>query len=307
MRKVLIIGAKGMLGQELVKNFKSDRSYKVIAWDKEDLDITSEVAVNKKIKVINPEIIINCAAYNAVDKCEEKKEFEIAKKINGLAPGYLSKIAKKIGATFIHYSTDYVFDGKPKIEEPIGCTHSCHSCGLHANFQSEIGFKEIDKPKPINKYGKTKLLGEQAIQKNTKKYYIIRTSKLFGKPAIAEGAKRSFFDVILELGRKNKKVNIIDEEISCFTYALDLARKTKEIIEAKKTFGIYHVANSGACTWHDAALELYKIEKLKTKIIPIASKDLKRPAKRPAVSVLINTKLNPMRSWKEALREYLKK
>ena len=103
-----------------------------------------------------------------------------------------------------------------------------------------------------------------------------------------------------------KKVNIIDEEISCFTYALDLARKTKEIIEAKKTFGIYHVTNSGACTWHEAALELYKIKKLKTKVIPIASKDLKRPAKRPANSILLNTKLNPIRSWQEALKEYLK-
>jgi len=310
MKKILIIGAKGMLGQELVKIFKGDKDYKVIAWDKEDLDITNEVAVSKKIKVINPKIIINCAAYNAVDKCEEKKEFEIAKKINGLAPGYLAKIAKKIGATFVHYSTDYIFDGKPKVEEPKGCTHSCHSCGLHANFQPEIGFKESDKPKPINKYGKTKLLGEQEVQKNTKKYYIIRTSKLFGKPAEAEGAKRSFFDVILELGKNppagGKKVNIIDEEISCFTYALDLARKTKEIIEAKKTFGIYHVTNSGACTWHEAALELYKIKKLKTKVIPIASKDLKRPAKRPANSILLNTKLNPIRSWQEALKEYLK-
>ncbi|MFH0969616.1 MAG: dTDP-4-dehydrorhamnose reductase [Patescibacteria group bacterium] len=305
MAKILIIGAKGMLGQELVSVFKSDKDYKVIAWDKDDLDIANEVAVHKKIKVINPKIIINSAAYNAVDKCEEKKEFEIAKKINGLALGYLAKIAKKIGAMFIHYSTDYVFDGKPKIEEPEGCAHSCHSCMLHANFQPEIGFKESDKPKPINKYGKTKLLGEIEVQKNTKKYYIIRTSKLFGKPAKAEGAKKSFFDVMLELGGKNKSVKIVNDEISCYTYAPDLARKTKEIVEAKKPFGIYHVTNSGACTWHQAALELYKLKKVKTKVIPIASKDLKRPAKRPEISVLINTKLNPLRSWKEALKEYL--
>jgi len=299
MKKILIIGAKGMLGQELVKTFRNDKDYKVIAWDKEDLDITNEVAVNKKIKVINPEIIINSSAYNAVDKCEEdKKEFELAKKINGLAPSYLAKIAKKLKATLVHYSTDYVFSGEDlEIEEPKGCAHSCSACALHQGFVPQIGYFENSKPKPINKYGKTKLLGEQEIQKNIKNYYIIRTSKLFGKPAIAENAKRSFFDVILELGKKNK---------SCITYAPDLARKTKEIIEAKKPFGIYHVTNSGACTWHQAALELYKLKKLKTKVIPIDSEDLKRPAKRPEISALINTKLNPLRNWKEALKDYLR-
>lgn len=306
MTKILIIGAKGMLGQELVKIFKGGKDYKIIAWDKEDLDITNEVAVNKKIKVINPEIIINSAAYNAVDKCENSKDYKIAQKINGLAPGYLAKISKKLKAILIHYSTDYVFSGgDPEIEEPSNCSHSCGSCALHRGFIPQIGYFENSKPKPINKYGKTKLLGEQEVQKNTKKYYIIRTSKIFGKPAIAEGAKKSFFDVMLELGEKQKEVKIIDSEISCYTYAPDLARKTKEIIESKKPFGIYHVTNSGACTWYQAALELYKIKKLKTRVIPIASKDLKRPAERPVISVLINTKLNPMRSWKEALKEYL--
>jgi len=308
MKKILIIGAKGMLGQELVSVFKRDKDYKVIAWDKEDLDVTNEVAVNKKIKFIHPEIIINSSAYNAVDRCEDKKEFELAKKINGLAPGYLAKIAKKIGATLIHYSTDYVFSGKdPEFEEPKGCTHVCGTCGLHRGFIPQIGYPENAKPSPINKYGKTKLQGENEIEKNIKKYYIIRTSKIFGKPAKAEKAKRSFFDVMLELGKKNKEVKIIDSEISCFTYAPDLARKTKEIIESEKQFGIYHITNSGACTWHEAGLELYQQKKLKTKIIPIDSSELKRPAKRPEISVLLNTKLNPLRSWQEALKEYLKK
>ncbi len=313
MRKILIIGAKGMLGQELISVFKRDKDYKVIAWDKEDLDVTNEVAVNKKIKVIRPEIIINSSAYTAVDKCEaDKKEFALAKKINGSAPGYLAKIAKKIGATLIHYSTDYVFSGEdPEIEEPKGCAHVCGSCGLHKGFIPQIGYSENAKPNPINKYGKTKLQGEKEIQKNTKKYYIIRLSKLFGKPAKAEGAKRSFFDVMLELGNPpaggQKEVKVVDGEMSCFTYAPDLARKTKEIIDSKKQFGIYHVANSGACTWLEAALELYKQKKLKTKIIPIDSSDLKRPAKRPEISVLLNTKLNPLRSWQDALKEYLKK
>jgi dTDP-4-dehydrorhamnose reductase len=307
MQKILIIGAQGMLGQELVKVFKKDRAFEVFAWDRKELDIANEKDLSKKIKELKPNVIINSAAYNAVDKCEEPKEYAIAKKINGIAPGNLAKIAKKIGATLIHYSTDYVFDGMPEIEEPTGCSHSCMSCHLHEGFKPQIGFKENDKPKPINKYGKTKLLGEVNVKKNTKKYYIIRTSKIFGKPAKIVEAKKSFFDTMIALGKKNKSVRVINEETSCFTYAPDLAKKTKEIIDSKKPFGIYHVANSNPCTWYEAVLELYKQAKLETKVISVDSSEFPRPARRPFYSVLLNTKLNPMRSYKEALKEYLKK
>jgi dTDP-4-dehydrorhamnose reductase len=307
MKKILIIGSNGMLGQELVKIFKKDGDYKVIAWNRRDLDIGNEKEVMKKIAFTKPQIIINAAAYNAVDKCEENKgEYELAKKINGLAPGYLAKAAKKNKAVLVHYSTDYVFDGnfeKLINNEPRGCTHVCATCSLHQN--QAIGYCEDDLPDPISNYGKSKLMGEKELAKNTKKYYLIRISKIFGKPALSEGAKRSFFDVMLELGRKNKEVQAVDEETSCFTYAPDLARKTKEIIDSNKPFGIYHVTNSGPCTWYEAALELYRQSRLKIEVIPVDSSAFPRPAKRPYYSVLVNTKLNPMRDWKEALREYL--
>jgi len=307
MQKILIIGSKGMLGQELVSVFKKDKDYKVIAWDREDIDIAKEKEVSKKIGFTKPNIIINAAAYNAVDKCEEdKKEYKLALEINGKAPGYLAKSAKKNKAVLVHYSTDYVFDGEPEIPEPAGCSHSCASCSLHQGFTPEVGFDENAKPSPISNYGKSKLMGEKEVAKNTKNYYIIRISKLFGKPAISDGAKKSFFDVMIEVGKKNKEVRAVDEETSCFTYAPDLAKKTKEIIDSKKSFGIYHIVNSDPCTWYEAVLELYKQTKIKTKIIPVGGSDFPRPAKRPFYSVLINTKLNPMRSWKEALRDYLK-
>ncbi|HPN96813.1 MAG TPA: sugar nucleotide-binding protein, partial [Candidatus Moranbacteria bacterium] len=131
MQKILIIGAKGMLGQELISAFKKDSDYKVVAWDKEDIDITREKEVDKKISVTRPAIIINAAAYNAVDKCEEnEKEYKLAKEINGLAPGYLAKAAKKNKAILVHYSTDYVFNGEPAIPEPDECTHVCATCSL---------------------------------------------------------------------------------------------------------------------------------------------------------------------------------
>ncbi|MEI8344152.1 MAG: SDR family oxidoreductase [Candidatus Moraniibacteriota bacterium] len=311
MQKVLIIGAKGMLGQELVSLFKSDEDYKVTAWDFDKIDITDEIQVKEKITKLSPNVIINAAAYNAVDLCEkDKAEFEKAKKLNGKAPGYLAKLAKKLDATLVHYSTDYVFSGMPELPEPAGCGGACSSCSLHEGFVPQIGFDEDALAEPVQKYGKTKLMGEQAVQKNGEKFYIIRLSKLFGKPAKSKIAKKSFFDVMLEIGEKNvgktDGVKVVDEETSCFTYAPDLAKKTKEIIEANKPFGIYHVANEGACTWYEAVVELYRMAKIKTKVVPVGSEEFPRPAQRPYVSTLINTRLNPLRSYKLALREYLK-
>jgi len=311
MQKVLIIGAKGMLGQELVSIFKHDKDYKVFAWDKKEIDVTNQKQVQEKIAKLKPAIILNAAAYNNVDGCEKNKvELEKAKNLNGKAPEYLAKVAKKIDAIFVHYSTDYVFSGMPEIPEPKGCAGMCGSCGLHQNFIPQIGFDEDAVPQPIQKYGKTKLMGEKTIQKNGENYYIIRLSKLFGKSAKSIGAKKSFFDVMLKLGNPSaggkKEVKVVDEETSCFTYAPDLAKKTKEIIESKKPFGIYHVFNEGACTWYGAVVELYKMAKIKTKAVPVSASEFPRPAARPYVSILINTKLNPMRNYKLALREYLK-
>lgn len=310
MKKVLIIGSKGMLGQELVNVFRRDKDYKVTAWDREELDVTKPRQVSSNISKLKPDIIVNATAYNAVDKIEDdKKNLEIAKKINGIAPRYLAEVAKKLSAVLVHYSTDYVFDGEPKFTEPTGCAGACSSCSLHDGFVPQIGFTENDKPKPVQQYGKTKLEGERSVRRVFGKkgsYYIIRVSKLFGKPAKSKDAKRSFFDVMLEVGKNNKEIKAVDEETSCFTYAPDCAKKTKEIIESEKPSGIYHVTNSDPCTWYEAVKELYRQAKLKTKIIPVSASEFPRPAKRPFFSALINTKLNPMRSYKLALREHLK-
>lgn len=305
--KILIIGAQGMLGQELVRTFATKKN-EVFSWDFKELDITDAKQVQEKISKLAPELILNAVAYNAVDKCEtEKNEYVLAKKLNGMAPGYLAKVAKKIDAILVHYSTDYVFNGMPELPEPEGCSHSCGSCSLHESFVPLLGFKEDAVPEPLSKYGKSKLLGEENVQKYGEKYYIIRLSKLFGLPAKTKDAKRSFFDVMLEVGKKNREIKAVDEETSSFTYAPDLAKKTKEIIEEKMPYGIYHVTNDGYGTWYDAVVELYRLAKIKTKVIPVGAEEFPRPALRPYVSTLINTKLVPIRHYKLALREYLKK
>ena len=285
MGKTLILGAKGNLGRQLQKVFTVGNE--VIAWDRGEIDITDKELIFKKIGDIKPELVINAAAYNAVDKCEaEGDEYDLAKKINIDGPKFLAEACLKIGATLVHYSTDYVFDGAQK-----------------------SGYAEADEPKPINRYGKTKFHGEKRILELSGaglKWYLIRTSKLFGPKGESEMAKPSFFDIMLEQSRIKPSLEAVDEELTCFTYTPDLARATKELIDKDSGYGIYHITNSGPCTWYQAALELFKLAGIKIEVKPITSDKLARPAKRPKYSVLLNTKLPPLRDYREALKEYFK-
>jgi len=275
--KIIIIGANGMLGQELAKTFKE---HSPLLWDLEQVDITKKDEVFEKITKERPDVVINSAAFNDVDGAEEKEE--IANAVNGYGPGNIACAVQSYGGMLVHYSTDYVFKGDNK-----------------------DGYKEDDAPDPQSAYARSKFLGEQEVQSNCDKCYIIRLSRLFGKPAAAQGAKRSFIDVMLQLAQEKDKLNIVNEERSCPTYAPDLARRTKDIIDQKKEFGIYHAGNSGACTWFEFAQYAFTIKNINVTIYPVPTSFYPRPAARPPYSELLNTKLPPMRSWKEALKEYL--
>ncbi len=287
IKKVLLVGSDGNLGQDLLKLFSG--KYDVISTDRGDLDITDKDKLNKKIVQINPDIIINASAYNLVDRCEEDGcEYEIAKQINGYSVGDLAEAANGIKAIFVHYSTDYVFDG--------------------SNIN---GYNEDSDASPINNYGKSKLLGEKLIldiagKNDNFKYYIIRTSKLFGKPGISNLSKKSFFDIMLDLSNTKKELSVVDGELSLFTYTKDLAIETEKIINSNMNSGIYHIANSGKCTWFDGAKYLFEITMKDVSIAPVDSTKFLRSARRPECSVLLNTKLKPIRGWKDALGEYLK-
>lgn len=284
MQKLLLLGAKGNLGTEIQK--KSIGEFQLTAWDKEDVDITDKTALTDKIRRLQPNIIINTAAYNLVDECEKNlNAFQLALKINQKAPGWLGEVALSIDAVLVHYSSDYVFAGDRK-----------------------EGYKEDDKTEPVNKYGKTKLLGERELENLKKqglKYYLIRTSKLFGSPGSSKFSKAGFFDIMLKLANTKKEIKVVDEELSCFTYTSDLAQATMELVTADMATGKYHIINSGPVTWYEAVTEMFKIAKIKIKVIPVSSDEFPRPAKRPQYSVLLNTKLKPMRDYKEALEEYL--
>lgn len=282
--KILILGGQGNLGTQLTKAFSVD--YEVISWDRSDVDVLDFVLLSEKVKEIKPSLIINTVAYNAVDKCEDKKEYELVIRLNSELPAFLADMAMHIGATLIHYSTDYVFNGTEDKQE----------------------FFEDETPNPINKYGESKFAGECEVLKQAERgldYYLIRTSKLFGPRGLSASAKPSFFDIMLDLAQDDKEITVVNEELSCFTYTPDLAEATKRLWELEAPFGIYHIINEGACNWYEGAKLLFSLKKKEVNIRAVRSENLLRAARRPKFSVLKNRKLKKLRNFSEALKEYL--
>lgn len=282
--KVLILGSQGMLGQELMRVYCEDPGYETIGWDMSDIDLTLFTLAEEKIRAYAPDIIVNAIAYNAVDLCEEDdNEFAKAMTLNAEVPAFLSKLAKDIDATWLHYSSDYVFDGT-----------------------NEEGYAEDAIPNPISRYGVSKYTGEQSVIDGGGKYYIVRLSKLFGKPAVSITGKKSFFEKMLEISEGKTEVQAVDDELSCFTYAPDLALATKVMIQHALPYGIYHLVNENPATWYDAARELFRIAGKDITVKPVSADAFPRPAKRPHCSILRNTKFIPFRPYAEALEEFLK-
>jgi dTDP-4-dehydrorhamnose reductase len=258
--KVLIFGAGGMLGHAIRDVFPD-----AMTFGHRDVEITDAAAVRTVIHQEKPFAVINAAAYTDVDGCEDNEDR--ANAVNGLAPGYLAAACSETGAILVHYSTDYIFDG------------------------TRMDYREDDTPGPLSAYGRSKLLGEQEIQKNTQDYRIIRTSWLFG----AHG--KNFVDTILALSRQMPQVKVVNDQVGKPTYTVDLARKTPEIISRDP--GIYHITNNGVCSWYEFASAFIP------NAVPCSTGEFPRKAKRPAFSVLVNSKTTPLRHWSEAVKEYL--
>ncbi len=284
MKKVLVIGAKGMLGGEIVRQFSQDDNYKVLAWDFSEIDITDSKSAKEKIRQEKPNVIINCAAYNNVDEAESKEGFQKALKLNTEAPETLAEIAKELDAVFVQYVSDYIFDGE------------------------KGEYNEDDKKNPISKYGESKAKGENNVKEVGGKYYLIRTSKLFGLPGKSESAKKSFFDVMLNLAKEKNELKVIDSEKAYFTYVPDLTTATKKLIEKEYDFGIYHLVNEGAVTWYEGVLKLFEIAGVEgVKVVPVNSDEFPRPAKRADSTILINTKFPKLRRYENAIKDWLDK
>lgn len=282
MKKVLLIGADGMLGGELKERL--EKKYEVTGTTLQTLDICDRAAVLAKAKEVQPYFIINCAAYTNVDGCEVN--YDLANRVNGLAVANISEAAKENDATFIHISTDYVFDGKLDVEKI---------------------YTEDMVPAPVSAYGKTKLVGEENAAK-AEKYYILRTAWLYGL-----GGK-NFVKTMLKLSETHDTLNVVADQHGSPTSTTTLCRIIEGIMEKEPEYGVYHSTNEGFTTWYGFTKKIIELAGRATVVNPLTSEEYKKmnPASsdRPKNSQLSKEKLKSIgivpANWEEALAEYLK-
>ena len=257
--KILIAGANGQLAREFQKALEN-YSYTVVALDKESLDISDLNVTAETFSKHNPDIVLNCAAYNFVDKAEE--DFDTAYKVNASGVRNLAVACKKNNALLVHYSTDYIFDGT-----------------------KEDFYTEEDEPDPINNYGKSKLMGEKFLTEETDKFLLFRVSWVFG------GGKQNFLYKLSEWGKKNRVLKVVSDQISVPTFTKDIVILTMLAID-KGLRGVYHLTNSGYASRYEVAR--YFIERLgrDNLILPVNSDYFPSPAKRPYFSAMSNLKLS---------------
>ena len=274
--KVLITGSNGMLGHDLEKVLKD--KHELILTTSKTLDITDKDNTIDFIVKNKPDVVINSAAYTDVDGCETNQDLAYA--VNGEGVRNLALACKEVNCPLVHVSTDYVFDGTAR--EPIG-------------EDGEIG--------PISVYGKSKLKGEEAIQEILDKFFIIRTAWLYGING------KNFPKTMLELSKDHSEITVVYDEVGTPTYTPDLAYGISQIIETDY-YGIYHLTNSGQCSWCEFARYIFEIADKDVKVIPVTASEFSRPAPRPSYSVLKNKKwiengFEPLRSYKDAIKEYI--
>ncbi len=276
--KILITGANGQLGRELANQYKEKKGIDLILTDVSDLDIANINEVYSFVNENKPDVIINCAALTAVDKCET--EIDMAYKINTIGPKNLAAAANQIGAEIVQVSTDYVFAGD-----------------VH---QSLTEFDCVD---PQTIYGKTKLDGEILVKNHNAKHYIVRTAWLYG-----DG--NNFVKTMINLSKTNKTLKVVNDQRGTPTSTVDLAKVIIKLVE-DKNYGLFHCTCKGECTWYEFTKEIFRLKGIDTEVLPCTTDEFPRPAKRPEYSVLRNSMLelttgDITRTWQEAISEYLK-
>ncbi len=268
--KVVITGAQGQLGQALQVQFAK---CEVISWDIQDLDICQFEQVRKAIHHIQPDIVVNAAAYTQVDQAETHQE--AAYRSNALGPKNLALTTQEIGIPLVHFSTDYVFDG-----------------------QQSRPYHEFDEPNPLSVYGRSKLAGEREVQKWNPRHFIVRTAWLY------HVVGKNFPQTILKLANQ-KQVRVVNDQFGSPTYCPHLAQAISHLLETD-VFGTYHLAGSGGTSWYDFTKALYQARGVQTEILPISTTDYPLPAPRPAYGVLtsLHDPSLQLPPWEEGVRDF---
>jgi dTDP-4-dehydrorhamnose reductase len=284
MIKIALIGADGQLGTDIDSYFKGKGIELIGLIGLKDIDVCDYRMSDDILKRINPELVINTAAFHDVDLCED--EALSAFKVNVIGVKNLAIICREINIPLMHFSTDYIFDGKKK--EP---------------------YVEDDYARPLSLYGISKLAGEQVIQYMLEKYYIIRLSGLYGYTGCVGKGNINFVELMIKLAKKEEAIKVVNDQVLTPTSTRDVAEKLYELIQTGN-YGIYHMTNTGSCSWYEFACEIFKLMKLSTSVLPITTEEFGAKARRPKYSVLDNVNLRKigladLRNWKEALKDYI--
>ncbi|MDY8049373.1 dTDP-4-dehydrorhamnose reductase [Paenibacillus polymyxa] len=282
--KVLVTGAAGQLGSQVCEFFQK-QAYDVLPCDREKLDITNLEQAIGISKNYQPDVIIHCAAYTAVDAAEN--DIDKAYQINAYGTRNMALAAEKVGAKLVYISTDYVFDGF-----------------------SKLPYQEYDNTNPQTVYGKSKRAGEILVQSLSSRYFIVRTSWVYG----IKGS--NFVKTMLKLGQEKPMLQVVNDQIGSPTYTVDLVDFLNEIIKTEK-YGVYHASNKGSCSWYEFTQAIFRDAedilgiKMTSKLEPCTTQQFPRPAPRPFNSVLDHMSirangLTDLRPWREGLQQFLK-
>lgn len=275
--RVLVFGAAGQVGEEVV-SLAIAAGGEVVALSRADHDVTDTDATRQRIEETRADLVVNASAYTAVDRAEGEPELAMA--INGRAPGVMSEASAAAGSTFLHYSTDYVFDGSATAPIP-----------------------EDAAPSPLGVYGRSKLAGEEAVRAAGGRAFIARTAWVYG----LRGS--NFIRTVLRVTRAQGQMRVVDDQRGSPTWARDLAAASLRLVEVGSP-GTYHLTNGGECTWFELARAVVEIAAVTAEVVPITTADYPTPARRPAYSVLANRRWEelgepPLRPWREAVTEFI--
>jgi dTDP-4-dehydrorhamnose reductase len=277
-RPVLVVGAAGQLGQTMVECL--GESWPVVSLTRDDLDLTNVNRVRQRVQELTPSVIVNCAAYNLVDLAEDQPE--TAMEINAFCVRALGRAANDVNATLVHYSTDFVFDGR-----------------------TDRPYTEDDRPAPQSVYAASKLLGEW-FAAEVPAHYILRVESLFGGRA----RRKSSLDTIVNSIAAGRSTKVFVDRVVSPSYVWDVSNATAELLRRRPASGLYHCVNTGAITWHDLAVEIRRQLESNATLEPVAMADVPLTAARPRYSALSNQKLReagiPMPTWQDALTRYLR-
>jgi len=273
--KVLVTGARGQLGSDLVPILKD--VYQVFGFSRAEMDVTNMTQVVTTIHQLNPDVVIHTAAYTQVDQAESDKDRAFL--VNAFGTRNVAAAAQQIGAKIIYISTDYVFDG-----------------------EQTTPYTEFDQPNPRSVYGKSKLAGEELVKSLSDKYFIVRTSWVCGKHG------HNFMKTMLKLAQTQEELRVVNDQIGSPTFTRDLAHFLKKLM-VTDYYGTYHATNTGICSWYDFAKAIFEEYNVPIKLTAIQTKDFPRPAPRPAFSALDHMSIRlhqfaDFRHWKEALQDY---